>query len=143
MKPTAATGAVIALLIGGATVAAAPAGKAVKGGSFDLQCKGVQNRWTGGNPDAWAERLRVDVEGRRWCRGECMSPAPIAEVTTDHFRMTDSRGSAPPHGAEIVISRTDGSITEKVKMGPEGEWAMIVEGFCTKERFGGFQPTKF
>jgi hypothetical protein len=143
MKLTGAMGVMIALCVGVVADAAGPAARKDRSGAFDLQCKGVQNRWTGGNPDAWSERLRLDVDGKRWCRGDCLSPAPITEVTTDHFRMVDSRGSAPPHGAEIVISRTDGSITERVRMGPDGEWSKIIEGFCTRERFGGFQPTKF
>ena len=113
------------------------------GRSFDLQCKGIQHRWTGGVPDAWSDRFRIDLASRRWCRGECLTAAPIAEAGPDRLRMTDSRGSAPPAGAEMTISRVDGSVLERVKLGPDSAWATLVEGFCQKDRFSGFGKPKF
>lgn len=142
MKTSTRTTCAIAALIA-LTGTADAAVRKERPGAFDLQCKGMQNRWTGGNADAWSDRLRVDLDAKRWCRGECMSPAPIEEITPDRFRMLDSRGAALPRDAEMVISRTDGSMIERVKLGSAGTWTTIVEAFCTRDRFTGFQPTKF
>lgn len=133
----------ICLMLTALTASGSQAARKERTEAFDLQCKGMQNRWTGGNPDAWSDRLRIDLTAKRWCRGECMTPAPIEEIMPNRFRMLDSRAESQPAETEMMISRTDGSILERVRMGAKGQWATIVEGFCTRDRFSGFQPTKF
>ena len=126
-----------------AAVLAAPA-SAARDNQFDLVCKGKQTLATGKPATAWTERFRFDLDTKRWCRGKCATPAPIAEVTADNISLYDSRaGVGGPADTEMTLSRISGKVNEYVRAGYSGRTFGIAEGSCSREFFSGFPGKKF
>lgn len=111
---------------------------------FDVVCTGLQQTEDAKPPIAWKERMRFDLESRRWCRGACKSAAPIANVTTDEIQISDSRaGTGGPADVQLTLSRTDGVIREAVMVGWSGSSYAIAEGKCVREPFTGLPKRQF
>lgn len=114
------------------------------GALFDLVCTGVQRTGDTTPPIAWKERMRFDLESRRWCRGACTSAGPIAHVTADEIQIADSRaGTGGPADVQLTLSRTDGTIREAVMVGWSGSSYAIAEGKCVREPFTGLPRRQF
>ena len=109
---------------------------------YDLKCKGTEQKQTGKPATPWAETFRVDLDAKRWCRGDCKAAAAIDSITADNIVITDSRAaSGGPNGTELTFSRTTGEVREYMN-GYSGSFD-IAKGKCTRDLFGGMPGAKF
>lgn len=108
---------------------------------YDLHCKGTEQKETGKPAVAWVETFRIDLDAKRWCRGDCRTAARIDAVTADDIAISNSRAnSGGANGTALSFSRTTGEVREYVDGGAAFE---IAKGKCTRELFSGMPGTKF
>lgn len=120
------------------------AGSALAANQYDLTCKGTEQRETGKPATPWVETFRIDLDAKRWCRGDCRTAARIDTVTTDEIVITNSRStSGGPAGTALSFSRTTGEVRESMNAGWSGSSFDIATGKCTRELFSGLPGAKF
>jgi hypothetical protein len=120
------------------------AGSAVAANQYDLTCKGTEQKETGKPATPWAETFRIDLDAKRWCRGDCRAAARIDSVTADEIVITSSRAtSGGPTGTALAFSRTTGEVREYMESGWAGGAFDIAKGKCTRDLFSGLPGAKF
>ena len=78
------------------------AGSALAANQYDLTCKGTEQKETGKPATPWAETFRIDLDAKRWCRGDCRTAARIDAVTPDEIVISNSRAtSGGPNGTAL------------------------------------------
>jgi hypothetical protein len=111
---------------------------------FDLVCKGKEQKRTGVPATAWNERYRIDLDGKRWCRGACKTASEIGSITADNIVLSDSRAAiGGPGDVETTLSRTNGTVKEYLMMGWSGSAASLAEGTCKRDLFSGLPGQRF
>lgn len=120
------------------------AGSAFAATQYDLNCKGTEQKQTGKPATPWAETFRIDLDAKRWCRGDCRTAARIDSVTADDIVITNSRAtSGGPNGTALAFSRTTGEVREYMDSGWSGSSFDIAKGKCTRDLFSGMPGAKF
>lgn len=120
------------------------AGSAFAANQYDLNCKGTEQKQTGKPATPWAETFRIDLDAKRWCRGDCRTAARIDSVTADDIVITNSRAtSGGPNGTALAFSRTTGEVREYMDSGWSGSSFDIAKGKCTRDLFSGMPGAKF
>ena len=120
------------------------AGSAFAANQYDLNCKGTEQKQTGKPATPWAETFRIDLDAKRWCRGDCRTAARIDSVTADDIVLTNSRAtSGGPNGTALAFSRTTGEVREYMDSGWSGSSFDIAKGKCTRDLFSGMPGAKF
>jgi hypothetical protein len=115
-----------------AAVAAALIAAQALSPQFDLAC--TDNR-TGE-----AYRLRLDLDGNRWCEGDCLQTRPIAEVTADRytlFRYEPTPGSRLRTSGLSYIDRQTGEHWEQRLSAGALTQVERREGRCERAVFSG------
>ncbi len=113
-------------------------GSAYAANQYDLNCKGTEQKETGKPATPWAESFRIDLDAKRWCRGDCRTAARIDTIAADDIVITNSR----PNGASVSFSRTTGEVREYMDSGYSGSFD-IAKGKCTRDLFSGLPGAKF
>ena len=127
-----------------AAVILSAAGSALAANQYDLSCKGTEQKETGKPATPWAETFRLDLDAKRWCRGDCRTAALIDSVTADEIGIANSRAtSGGPAGTALSFSRTTGEVREYMNAGWSGSSFDIATGKCTRELFSGLPGAKF
>ena len=120
------------------------AGSALAANQYDLTCKGTEQKETGKPATPWAETFRIDLDAKRWCRGDCRTAARIDAVTPDEIVISNSRAtSGGPNGTALSFSRTSGDVREYMDAGWSGSSFDIAKGKCTRDLFSGMPGVKF
>ena len=120
------------------------AGSAFAANQYDLNCKGTEQKQTGKPATPWVETFRIDLDAKRWCRGDCRTAARIDSVTADDIVITNSRAtSGGPNGTALAFSRTTGEVREYMDSGWSGSSFDIAKGKCTRDLFSGMPGAKF
>lgn len=84
--------------------------------------------------------LRVDLDGRRWCTGPCLTTSRISEVTENQVTLSESRNG--PRSQKFSIDRETGEFVD-VWIDWNADWRILDAGFCVKSEFTGFPARKF
>jgi len=120
------------------------AGSALAANQYDLTCKGTEQKETGKPAVPWTETFRMDLDAKRWCRGDCRIAARIDSITADEILIADSRAtSGGPTGTAVSFSRTTGDVREYMDAGWSGSSFDIAKGKCTRGLFSGLPGVKF
>ena len=120
------------------------AGSAMAANQYDLVCKGTEQKQTGKPATPWTETFRIDLDAKRWCRGDCRTAARIDSITADDIVITDSRATVGgPSGMAATFSRTTGEVREYMNAGYSGSSFDIASGKCTRDLFSGMPGAKF
>lgn len=99
---------------------------------FDLACRDAR---TGA-----AYGFRIDLDGNRWCEGDCAQTRPIASVTADRYTLFSFRpepGSRLRTSGLSFIDRQTGEHRESRVV--EGNIVQVEgrEGICQRAPFSG------
>lgn len=120
------------------------AGPTLATNQYDLTCKGTEQKETGKPATPWVETFRMDLDAKRWCRGDCRTAARIDSITADEILITNSRATSDgPGGTAVSFSRTTGDVREYMNAGWSGSSFDIATGKCTRVRFSGLPGGKF
>lgn len=84
--------------------------------------------------------LRVNLDAKRWCSGDCYKTAPIYETTATNIVFTHSEDK---NGDKIfAVNRENGEFTDRTRSWLIN-WVSLTQGKCERSKFTGFPSQKF
>lgn len=109
---------------------------------FDLHCRGgIRHAWL--DPyRPYDETLRVDLDRRLWCQGDCKLLRPIADVQPSLivFSRESETEKALRQSNSMLVSREDGRLLALVDRG--GRAITNIDARCEAAPFSGFPEVK-
>jgi hypothetical protein len=113
---------------------------------FDLLCVGTRD--TGGGPQPYSIRYRVDLDAMRWCADDCASPQDIQNASPDRITFYDEP-AANPDGSQRwrFIDRTTGALSQMEyapsRLGPQFTVFENITADCKAAPFSGMPAARF
>jgi hypothetical protein len=113
--------------------------------AFNLVCTGTH---TSGvilgqkTPDKPMQTVvRVDLDAKRWCSGDCESTSAISDVTATAIIFNHREDK---YGDEtFIVNRETGKFTDRTRIWWPAERIDLTQGTCVKADFSGFPNRKF
>lgn len=113
---------------------------------FDLTCTGHQTVTdvNGKATSEFANHLRIDVDAKKWCEGECKVQHLLDKAEPTYFHLTPERRAPFPAHLDQIDRETGKYIYIDVSPAPYN-LIMRTEAQCSSAPFTGFPkvPTKF
>lgn len=112
--------------------------------AFNLVCTGTRTDSKIFDPNADKNQvvvvLRVDLDTKRWCAGDCVSTSAIHEVRDNAIIFKNDESAS---GDDVfIVNRESGEFIDRKRVWAI-KWATLVQGSCAKETFTGFPAQKF
>lgn len=110
---------------------------------FDLRCEGVAT--TDGQQRPWADTIRIDLAGERWCWDACERTYRIHEIAPDRLLLEQrhDRTTVVESRARLEIDRTTGQLTDwRTSIGLV-TFEMRKVAQCEPREFSGFPAARF
>jgi hypothetical protein len=114
--------------------------------AFNLFCTGTEVH----NPDLrtrtssqrpFTEVIRVDLEARRWCSGDCRETFPIAQITnTQIVFASNTSDRAATDWVNVRVHRESGTYLSEMLL---SDRISIRNGTCQRAPFTGFPRRRF
>jgi hypothetical protein len=85
--------------------------------------------------------VRVDLDAKRWCSGDCENTSAIIEVTAIAIIFNQREDK---YGDEaFFVNRETGKFTDRTRIWWPAEQVDLTRGTCVKADFSGFPTRKF
>ncbi len=128
-----------------ALVLASLADSAVKPTKFDLVCEGTTETISlaliSKTSEAFAMRLRIDLDDRKYCSDDCKIVSDIADVRPEYIAFEKSV-TQPLPGQMMVVNQINRETGALVRYSKTNGLSVSTKATCEPQTFSGFPVPK-